>query len=255
MTAGYSSTSSTDAQVHFPTVFNDGGSGPYGPFHRRSLELAYLGDKVSLEAEADIGADQDGANNIDPPSNTANKDGFDDGVVFPINLSSCSYAAFDYKIKVIDPNNELWVNVWFDWNRDGDWDDDSVTNPTLSCSKGLVSEWAVQNQYLYNLPAGVNRITAPAFLCWHPQGAMQKIWMRITLSEQPWKGGSAPGKQGNGGSGPQSGYMYGETEDYFFTPDTQGDECSLCQDLNADGQINYQDLSLLVQQWLAKCIK
>jgi hypothetical protein len=255
MTAGYGTTPSTDVQARFPTVFNDGGLGPYGPFHRRPLELAYLGDNVSLEAEADIGADQDGVNNIDPPSNTANKDGYDDGVIFPLSLPNCGWATFDYKVKVINPGTDLWVNVWFDWNRDGDWDDDSITNPTLSCSNGLVREWAVRNQYLYNLPAGVNRITSPAILSWHPQSGSKKIWMRITLSEQPWKGGATPGKVGNGGSGPQDGYMYGETEDYLFTPDIPETQCTLCQDLNGDGQINYTDLSVLVQQWIAKCIQ
>jgi len=217
--------------------------------------VAHLGDNVSLEAEADIGADQDMINNIDPPSNSANKDGFDDGVIFPLSLPNCGWATFDYKVKVINPGTDLWVNVWFDWNRDGDWDDDSITNPTLSCSGGLVREWAVRNQYLYNLPAGINQITSPAFLSWHPQSGIKKIWMRVTISEQPWKGGENQGKLGNGGSGPQNGYMYGETEDYLFTPEIPDTECSLCQDLNGDGQINYQDLSLLVQQWIAKCMK
>jgi len=48
--------------------------------------------------------------------------------------------------------------------------------------------------------------------------------------------------------------MYGETEDYFFTPIVPEAECSMCQDLNGDGQINYQDLSILVQQWIAQCM-
>jgi hypothetical protein len=33
--------------------------------------------------------------------------------------------------------------------------------------------------------------------------------MRITLSEQPWVG------SGSGGSGPATGYIFGETEDYY----------------------------------------
>jgi hypothetical protein len=253
MTAYYLSFGRT-VQANFPTVFNDGRLGPYGPFHRRPRELAYLGNNVSLEAEADIGADQDVINNIDPPSNSANKDGYDDGVIFPLSLPNCGWAGFDYVVNVINPGTELWVNVWFDWNRDGDWDDNSITDTALSCSKGLVSEWAVQNQYLFDLPAGLNQITTPGFLSYHPQGGPEKIWMRITLSEQPWTGGESPNKQGNGGSGPQSGYMYGETEDYFFTPIVPEDECSMCQDLNGDGQINYQDLSILVQQWIAQCM-
>jgi hypothetical protein len=253
MTAYNLKTSGT-VQANFPTIFNDGSLGPYGPFHRRPRELAYLGNNVSQEAEADIGADQDGINNIDPPSNSANKDGYDDGVILPLSLPNCGWAGFDYVVNVINPGSELWVNVWFDWNRDGDWDDNSITDTALSCSKGFVSEWAVQNQYLFDLSAGLNQITTPGFLSYHPQGGPEKIWMRITLSEQPWTGGESPNKQGNGGSGPQSGYMYGETEDYFFTPIVPEDECSMCQDLNGDGQINYQDLSILVQQWIAQCM-
>jgi hypothetical protein len=253
MTAYTSGTSTV--QAHFPTVFNDGGTGPYGPFHRRPLEAAYLGKGVSLETEADIGTDQDGVTNIDPPTDTANKDGYDDGVTtIPLSLPNCDWAALDYKVTVVAPGTDLWVNVWFDWNRDGDWDDDTSTDPTLNCSKGIVSEWAVKNQLLFNLPAGLNTITTPAFLCWHPQSGQTKIWMRITLSEQPWKGGSSPGKLGNGGSGPQTGYTYGETEDYFFTPTIPSQQCDLCRDLNGDGQINYQDLSLLVNQWIAQCL-
>jgi hypothetical protein len=251
MTAGYSGT----VQAHFPTVFNDGGTGPYGPFHRRPLEAAYLGKKVSLEAEADIGADQDGFNNIDPPSDTANKDGGDEGVIFPMSLPNCDWATFNYQVTVVNPATDMYVNVWFDWNRDGDWDDDTSTDQTLNCSKGIVSEWAVKNQLLFSLPAGLNTITTPAFLCWHPQTGLKKIWMRITISEQPWKGGSNPGKTGNGGSGPQNGYTYGETEDYMFTPDIPTTGCTLCQDLNSDGKINYTDLSILVNQWIAQCLQ
>ena len=39
------------------------------------------------------------------------------------------------------------------------------------------------------------------------------MWMRISLSEQRWSGGG--GTIGYGGSGPQGGYEFGETEDYY----------------------------------------
>ena len=75
--------------------------------------------------------------------------------------------------------------------------------------------------------------------------------MRITISEQPWKGGSNPGMQGNGGSGPQAGYLIGETEDYYFTPKT---ECEMCEDMNGDGVIDINDLTIVVNEWLACCL-
>ncbi|MHC4557971.1 MAG: GEVED domain-containing protein, partial [Planctomycetota bacterium] len=233
-------------QANYPTVFNDGsGLGPYGPVHRNPIAVANLGKIVTHEVEADIGLDQDGVNNIDPPADSPNQDKGDDGVIFPVNMPHCRWTTFDYIINVADPNIDLWVNVWCDWNRDGDWDD------TLSCPRGPAMEWAVQNQYLFNLPAGLNQITTSAFMSWHPNDGPEEIWMRITLSEQPWRGGSNPELPGNGGSGPKEKYEIGETEDYYFAPDTI---CSICEDLNGDGIIDIQDLILYVTEWFDNCL-
>jgi hypothetical protein len=232
--------------AHYPTVFNDGtGLGPFGPIHTNTQLVAYLGKKITRETEADKNTDEDGVNNINPNTNTADKDGGDDGVVFPVNMPSCRWTTFKYTVNVVTPGTDLWVNVWCDWNRDGDWDD------TLTCACGPAPEWAVQNQFLYNLPPGLNEITTPAFLSFKPQNSHSKIWMRITLSEKPFRGGDDPNAVGNGGSGPESGYAIGETEDYYFTPGTQ--DCTVCQDLNGDGLVDSSDLSLLVQSWLANC--
>jgi hypothetical protein len=236
-------------QGNYPTVFNDGsGVGPYGPAHLNSPVVAYLGKKITRETEADTGSDEDGVNNIRPPADSPNQDQGDDGVVFPLSLPHCGWATFNYDVTVVNPGTNLWVNVWLDFDRDGDWDD------APDCSGGPVPEWAVQNQYLFNLPAGQHQITTPAFLSWHPKKGMQEIWMRITLSEQPWTGGSNPGELGNGGSGPQAKYEIGETEDYYFAPDITDDtDCPLCQDVNGDGVIDIDDLAALVAEWLANC--
>ena len=69
--------------------------------------------------------------------------------------------------------------------------------------------------------------------------------MRITLSEEPWKGGS-----GDAGSGPLSGYQYGETEDYYFTPN---ENCVTCEDLNRDGVVDEFDLFTYMVNWLDNC--
>jgi hypothetical protein len=238
-------------RANYPTVFNDAsGLGPYGPVHLNPLSVAYLGSTITNEAEADMGSDQDVTNNIRPQVNSPDNDQGDDGVIFPFNLPHCRWTTFDYFVNVINPGTSLWVNVWCDWNRDGDWDDDSNTNPALTCSKGFVSEWAVQNQYLFNLSAGLHQITTKAFLSYHPAAGTQQIWMRITLSERPWTGGSNPGTKGNGGSGPQTGYEYGETEDYYFTPKTS---YTVCEDFNGDGVINLADLDAFTADWLENC--
>jgi hypothetical protein len=236
----------TSKIAHFPTVFDDGtGTGPYGPIHLNPTDMAFLGNRVSREGEADIGPDQDAVNNITPLLQQNNQDGADDGVVFPINMPNGQWATFQYTVNVVTPNTDMYVNVWCDWNRDGDWNDDSTTNPTMISTKGNIDEWAVQNQLLFNLPNGLHELTTPAFLCWHPESGPENIWMRITLSEQPWKGGS-----GAGGSGPQEGYDFGETEDYYFVPEMT---CSICEDKNGDGIINMNDLVMYVNQWLANC--
>jgi len=238
--------------AHFPTVFNDGsGMGPYGPIHTNSQIEAYLGMAVTHENEADSGLDEDVVNNINPLSNSPDLDQKDDGVIFPVNMPKCSWTTFDYRVNVVTPGTDLWVNVWCDWNRDGDWDDDSSTDSNLICAGKNVPEWAVQNQYLFNLPAGINTITTPAILSWHDKVDAEAIWMRITLSEQPWKGGSNPGMTGNGGSGPQAGYLIGETEDYYFVPKT---DCDMCQDMNSDGVIDINDLTIVVNNWLSTCL-
>ena len=229
----------------YPTVFNDGsGQGPYGPVHLNPLAVAHLGSTITNEAEADIGIDQDAVNNIVPLGRLSDLDQGDDGVIFPFNLPHCRWTTFDYFVNVINPGTNLWVNVWFDWNRDGDWDD------TIACSSNPATEWAVQNQYLFNLAAGSHRITSKAFLPNHPKNTPEEIWMRITLSERPWTGGSNPGTKGNGGSGPQTGYEYGETEDYYFTPKTS---YMACEDFNGDGVINLADLEAFTADWLENC--
>ena len=196
--------------ANYPTVYLTG-SPPFGPIHLQPQAVAWLGPGVTLENEADVGPDQDPTNNIFPPTNTSDQDLADDGVLnMPISLPKCyPQTTFNYQINVVNPAVGLYVNVWFDWNRDGDWND------TLLCTSTNTPEWAVQNQLFpaVSLLPGLNNVTTPPFRPWHSTLYKQNIWMRITLSEQPWVG------TGSGGSGPAAGYYLGETEDYFFAPD------------------------------------
>jgi hypothetical protein len=115
---------------------------------------------------------------------------------------------------------QMFVNVWFDWNGDGDWDD------TLQCAAGAAPspEWAVQNQPVPIPGPGSFPMTTPQFMTWFPVTTpATDVWMRITIAEQPWIPPMPPVIVGYGGSGPQGGYKFGETEDYFlkfeFPPD------------------------------------
>ena len=236
---------------HFPTTFlgNSGQDSP-GPLHQDPLSLAYLGTGVSLEMEAYKGADEDGINNIDPFKDVADKDGADDGLILPVRMPDCDWTSLDYTITVVDPNRPFWVNVWCDWNRDGDWDDDGVSDPNLNNDGFSISEWAVQNQYFPGMAPGFYRVATPGFHAWHPSQGPVEMWLRVTLSEVPWTGGLHPGQRGNAGSGPEDGYGFGETEDYLVYPDTG---CTACKDLNDDGVIDINDLWVLLDQWLTNC--
>lgn len=206
--------------ANFPTVYH-AGSPPYGPMHLRPRDKFYLGERVSLENEADIGYDEDlsrleddwgWGNNLLPFRDVADQDGRvkDDGLVdwqppTWIPLPLCERTTLDYRVTVTDPAaTSAYVNVWFDWNRDGDWDD------TLVCPDGeSVPEWAVQNDTPAFAGAGVYVFTSSPFKCWHPDGREpDPLWMRITIAEQEWT------PQASGGAGPAGGYRYGETEDY-----------------------------------------
>ncbi|MFH0980246.1 MAG: GEVED domain-containing protein, partial [Planctomycetota bacterium] len=198
------------ALANFPTVYRIG-SPPFGPIHWLPRAVAWLGEWVSLENEADVGPDEDPTNNLIPPTDTPDLDRMDDGVIFPLVLPHCQWTTFNFIVTVVSPPPTEWlyVNVWFDWNRDGDWDD-----LQLCGLNDFAPEWSVQNQQLAFAGPGQYMVTTLPFKPWHPTPGTQPIpiWMRITLSEQPWISSGGPGE---GGSGPQLGYQYGETEDYY----------------------------------------
>ncbi len=231
-------------QANYPTVFQAliGVGGSPGPIHFNPQAVAWLGPAVSLELEADSGPDMDGINNIVPPANQPDNDVADDGLLFPVHMPHCRWTALDYLINVagLAVPMDMYVNIWCDWNRDGDWND------VMECPKGPAPEWVVQNQLLVNLQLGMNQIRTPGFLCWHDPERPEEMWLRITLAEQPWR----PQPQRDAGCGPSNGYDYGETEDYLIIPDTG---CYECADLNCDRYVDLADLMIMSQQWLSSC--
>ena len=240
-------------QGRYPTVFA-AGSPAFGPIHWFPRQGAFLGRNVTVEREADIGPDQDPTNNIIPTWDRANRDLADDGVLnLPLFLPHCTPTTFQFVVTINQPI-DYFVNVWFDWNRDGDWDD------TMNCQAGAAGapEHAVVDQHI-NLPPGMHNITSDQFNPWSPSGVpfnpnailayKLPIWMRITISEDKWRGSSdASGVGPIGGSGTGAGYVLGETEDYYFAPRTP-----CCPDYNADGFINLYDLAWFFSFWLQNC--
>ena len=194
--------------AHFPTVFDDKCKVP-GPKHH-DLKWVCLGDWVTAEKDADLMPDQDGITNIDPPSNNADQDKADDGVALDsLNIPYCGQTKFKYYVfNKLAQHGKFYINVFFDFNQDGDWDD-KIWCKAKPCEP--VSEWAVQN-HLVSIAPGMNYLATPAFWATLQAAQHEQMWMRITLSKTP-----AP-VQGDG-RGPASGYKYGETEDYLIKVD------------------------------------
>lgn len=196
-------TAYSNVQALFPTVFEIG-SPPVGPRHWNKPPQFYLGADISLEFEADYGQDQDVTFNINPWQDSADHDGADDGLALPSSLSHCQATTLQFTVTVLDgAPAQAYVNVWFDWNRNGCWGD------MLTCPGTAASEWAVQN-LLVALPAPGSVITyTSVFLPFNPEPD-RDMWLRITVSEV-----AAP-EQSSDGSGPRFGYGAGETEDYLL---------------------------------------
>lgn len=214
----------------FPTVFDSTTGLPQGPKHLNPKGLAWLGKDVSFENEADLLPDTDSKVNIDPSNNVADQDGFDDGVTLPIAIPMvCGQTQFTYTV-TSTAAAKLYVNVWFDFNHDGDWDDPITKCPLGPATTGSFTEWAVQNQLITVGGSGTFTFTTPAFGAANPTMGSD-MWMRITLTDQP----IAP-VNGADGSGPAGGYKYGETEDYLLEL-TYSELCGIkFNDLNGNGQ-------------------
>ena len=202
--------------ANYPTVYEIG-SPPYGPIHWQPDAFFYLGKIVTNESEADFGYDEDIKNNLIPRADLSDLDGGDDCIPLTLVLPECRQTTFDYTVTVVAPvvHTMAILNVWCDWNRDGDWDD------VMTCPDGTtVPEWAVQNQPLMMGPGTLTK-TTPPFMCWHPpqtDAKLDPMWMRITIAETQVGGNVISGVATHGGSGPAGGYEYGETEDYLIYP-------------------------------------
>lgn len=203
-----------NVQANYPTIFWTYFP-PYGPIHWQPEKMFYLGKDVSFESGADTGYDEDTNNNLYPPNDLSNRDGADDGIKLPLILPHCQEAKIPFTLTTISPvvTEPIYLNVWCDWNRDGDWDD------MIDCPDGTtIPEWAVQNTPIIINFAGTVSLDTPPFMCWNPlndNNEPDPMWLRISVAEKPWNT-SYPTLTGHGGSGPDEGYEYGETEDYLI---------------------------------------
>jgi uncharacterized repeat protein (TIGR01451 family) len=194
----------------YPTVFDAATGLPQGPRHRYIKADAWLGQDVTGERDADLLPDQDGVTNLDPAGNIPNRDEKDDGIITLPVKEHCKLTTMDVLVTVVGGVRERYLNVWLDWNRDGDWED-FFNCPNNAGAITAAPEWVVQN-YVTTLGNGAHTVTVPAFLAVDLPNVPDDHWLRVTLSEAP-----APVSVTSNladGQGPRTGYRFGETEDY-----------------------------------------
>jgi len=205
--------------AHYPTVFGFG-SPAFGPKHLFPKAATFLGFDVTHEVEADLGFDEDALNNIDPlmgPSPLSfDRDLRDDGLNFPIDIDDCrtiNTLTYDVTVVIAD---EYVVNIWVDFNQDGDWED------TLTCVDAAGNVNIVREHVVVNHLVGASgKYKSPPFaglkLSSNPNVELDKTWIRLTLSHytESYPLGGAGWDTIDNGDGPSIGFSVGETEDYL----------------------------------------
>jgi hypothetical protein len=203
----------------YPTVVDPAATTPQGPWHRSPSARAWLGNRVDSEDAADHTLDNS-ESNITPAQNIsdleygdgwADWDNNDDSIgdTDTIILPHCAETSFSFianaTVNVGTTTN--YLNVWFDFNRDGDFGDINILCRDINGNLVSVPERAVANMPITVGP-GPNTYTTTSFRSSHPD-YNQLIWMRMTLTAAQISSAD--------GSGPANGYRYGETEDFLLT--------------------------------------
>ncbi|MBX3053759.1 MAG: hypothetical protein KF753_19930 [Caldilineaceae bacterium] len=229
-----SNTAYSGVPGRFPTVFNDTPAGEgRGPIHY-DPHVFWLGDKVSLENEADTGPDQEmdaGGNPINnilaKAADNADNDRADDGWLNRnVPLADCKEAILKVRVRK-DPAIDIkkaFLNVWIDGNRDGDWEDIGKCDPDGHSNEWIVQDFAVD---LSAMTGSFADIEVKTILVYNAKPDAP-AWMRFTLSEemaehmppvdQP-NPNEPPTRGLTDGRGPHNGFRFGETEDYLRLPD------------------------------------
>ncbi|MEM7125604.1 MAG: DNRLRE domain-containing protein [Chloroflexota bacterium] len=245
---------------NFPTVWQVPSGEVAGPRHLNQTYEAILGQYLSREADADQGLDQDGANNILQNAaglvgDIADLDRGDDGWRNRnIRFIDCLQQTLTVRV-YRDANSTqeiMYLNTWFDGNRDGDWADRRACVPLGSSPNRPLSpsyEWIVQNEVIdmATIPAdGYRDIQIPTERIYNGADD-QSHWMRFTLSEEPAIVPSTGGLPDGRGLHPvddsaPSGFLFGETEDVLYNPPPLGEVGELLlekQVINAISPVPY----------------
>jgi plastocyanin len=221
----------------FATVWDVPPGQVAGPRHANQAMEGWLGDFLSREAEADVGPDQDAPrNNIlrntvtGAVGDVADNDRADDGWRNrTIKYFDCQRQTLDVRVSKapMAGRSIMYLNVWFDGNRDGDWADLGQCQADEEQPAQASYEWIVQNYIvdMTSIPAGGSRDFA--VLTEKVMNATEGMphWMRFMLSEEPAVQPASGGLPDGRGPHPTSAlgsYKYGETEDVLQKPAPAG---------------------------------
>jgi plastocyanin len=220
-------------EANFPTVYDPTTGTPSGPLHADPRPF-HLGQRVSLEVEADLGPDQDGITNIVPSADQPDNDRADDGIRIdlsslqhcePARLAAQVFIAPAFQASAVAAGvTRGYLNIWIDGNRDGDWAD-RVECPSTASKPFAVEHILIDAPIdLASLSAGMNRLTFTTdAVPWPIELANRPAWMRATLSLEPSSKPLSAGdlRYGDGrgledAQGNAQRFRYGETEDYLI---------------------------------------
>lgn len=161
----------------YPSVYRDEGDAeaPYPRAYHESAAFEWLGEEYSPEAGANDPEDPDGI------GNRTGRDAFDDGVRFFPPYLPGQMGRIEVTVSVEDPNalryrpgpDSLRIDVWFDWESDGDW-----TQP---------HDWTIQNYRVNPLGWGGTRqrtftlsfMVPDAPIRWHIQNAQAGRFLNV----------------------------------------------------------------------------
>jgi len=251
MTA-YTGINASFPTVHDPTLKDSAGA-PYGPCH--NTMYAVLGNQSTNETDADLLPDQDMVINIDPFFDSADQDSFnlpfqmDDGLKhIPINttqsilnITNCSTTTIPVEINIYKASGfsadwNATLNIWIDYNRDGDWGTSTAADSVTCSSSGDTSEWVVKNYVAASISQSMTGpgtiIVNPSFIGYVPSPPGNDVWMRVQLTPGPINEFSYAD-----GSGPSTCYEDGETEDYYLYIEKASETITPCNIENETGCI------------------
>jgi plastocyanin len=222
-------------QANYPTVFDPATGADQGPLHYNPHPF-HLGERFSIEGDADVLPDQDGVRNIFPPANSSNNDRADDGASMnQIAFNDCATTNIPVKV-FIGPgaaaffaahvgNGMGYLNVWVDGNRDGDWADVKPC-PSNDGPRPAFEHIVIDHPVsLGALGMGLHTLNVPTRLVpWAAELKDRPAWLRFTLSEVPSnKPLALNGFNYGDGRGFATPFVTGETEDYLWRPDRAAD--------------------------------